>query len=170
MEGKVEKLSNDRPPTPAPRMRATIFHPLFSVIFLIVLCGFLFFYRLADRDLWSSHEGRAAQDAQTILREHRWGLPGLFDGKVELQKPPLYYWLVAGLAALGNGQVDAFSVRLPAAGAALGCVLLLFGLGIHQHRRLAGTVAAAMLATAIHYTWLARTGRIDMPLTFAVAV
>src|SRR5438552_18496243 len=93
----------------------------------VLVCGaFLFFYRLADRDLWSSHEGRAAQDAQTVLSEHQWGLPRLFDGKIELQKPPLYYWLVAGIAALRGGQVDAWSVRLPAAGAALGTVLLLF--------------------------------------------
>ena len=36
-----------------------------SALGLIVLSGFLFFYRLCDRDLWSSHEGRAAQDAET---------------------------------------------------------------------------------------------------------
>src|SRR5262249_2971359 len=116
------------------------------------------------------HEGRAAQDAQTLLSDHHWGLPRLFDGKVELQKPPLYYWLVAGIAALRGGQVDAWSVRLPAAGAGLGSVLLLFGLGLWRGRALAGAMAAAMLATALHFTWLARTGRIDMPLTFAIAV
>src|SRR5713226_9246866 len=36
------------------------------IIFSLLLLGltfFLFFYRLGDRDLWSSHEGRAAQDA-----------------------------------------------------------------------------------------------------------
>src|SRR5947209_13051271 len=139
-----------------------------SPCLLLVLCWFLFFYRLADRDLWSSHEGRAAQDAQTVLSEHQWGLPRLFDGKIELQKPPLYYWLVAGIAALRGGQVDAWSVRLPAAGAALGTVLLLFGLGVRRGRAFAGSMAAAMLATALHFTWLARTGRIDMPLTFAI--
>jgi 4-amino-4-deoxy-L-arabinose transferase-like glycosyltransferase len=137
---------------------------------LVLLCSFLFFYRLADRDLWSSHEGRAAQDAQTILSDHRWGLPGLFDGKIELQKPPLYYWLVAAIATLRDGQVDAWSVRFPAAAAALGCVLILLGFGHGCGRGLAGTIAAAMLATALHYTWLARTGRIDMPLTFVIAV
>jgi 4-amino-4-deoxy-L-arabinose transferase-like glycosyltransferase len=137
---------------------------------LSLLCWFLFFYRIADRDLWSSHEGRAAQDAQTILSDHRWGIPRLFDGKMELQKPPLYYWLVAGTAALRGGQVDAWSVRLPAAGAAVGCVVVVFGLGLCRGRWLAGGIAASMLATALHYTWLARIGRIDMPLTFAIAL
>jgi 4-amino-4-deoxy-L-arabinose transferase-like glycosyltransferase len=65
---------------------------------LVGACGVLFFYRLADRDLWSSHEARAAMDAQTLLEGGAAALPHLFDGRAEVQKPPLYYWLVAGLA------------------------------------------------------------------------
>jgi 4-amino-4-deoxy-L-arabinose transferase-like glycosyltransferase len=140
------------------------------LVILTVLCGFLFFHRLADRDLWSSHEGRAAQDAQTILDEGAWGLPRLFDRKVELQKPPLYYWLVAGVAQLGGRPVDAWAVRLPAALAALGGVLGVYLLLWWRGRPTAGLVAALVLATAMHYTWLARVGRIDMPLTLAVGV
>src|SRR5260370_23112536 len=75
----------------------------------------------------------------------------------------------AGIAALRDGQVDAWSVRFPAAAGGLGCVLLLFGLGHGCGRGRAGTIAAVMLATGLHYTWLARTGRIDMPLTFVIA-
>src|SRR6516164_3821989 len=81
---------------------------------LLMLCGVLFFYRLADRDLWNSHEGRAAQDAQSVL-DGDWALPRQFDGQPELQKPPLYYWLVAAVARLGGGRVGAWAVRLPAA-------------------------------------------------------
>src|SRR5213080_2235739 len=82
---------------------SSILYPLSAAAVLLLLCWFLFFHRLAERDLWSSHEGRAAQDAQSILSDHHWGLPRLFDGKVELQKPPLYYWLVAGIASLRGG-------------------------------------------------------------------
>src|SRR5881227_596491 len=89
------------------------------------LCGILFFLRLGDRDLASSHEARAAQNAQRILDTGEWALPRLFDGRVEMQKPPLYYWIVALLAALNGGTVDAWCVRLPAALAACGCVFLL---------------------------------------------
>jgi 4-amino-4-deoxy-L-arabinose transferase-like glycosyltransferase len=42
-------------------------------------------------------------------------------------------------------------------------------MGFWRGRAIAGMLAAVMLATALHYTWLARTGRIDMPLSFAVA-
>ncbi len=137
------------------------------MLLLLLLCGLLFFHRLADRDLWSSHEGRAAQDAQSILDDGAWGLPRLFDRQIELQKPPLYYWLVAALGWARGGTVDAWAVRLPAALAALGTVVLVCLLGQWRGRPVAGFVAAVILATAHHFTWLARVGRIDMPLTLA---
>ena len=141
-----------------------------SALGLIVLSGFLFFYRLCDRDLWSSHEGRAAQDAETILEDGNWGLPRLFDRKyVDLQKPPLYYWLVAAVALIRGQPVDAWAVRLPSALAAAGCVFLLYWFGIHRGRSRAALLAALILATAVHFTWLARIGRIDMPLTLAIS-
>jgi 4-amino-4-deoxy-L-arabinose transferase-like glycosyltransferase len=130
----------------------------------------LFFHRLADRDLWSSHEARAAMDAQSILDGDDWALPHLYDGRAELQKPPLYYWLVAGIAWLRGGDVDAWAVRLPAALAALGCVGVLTLLGWERGRPIAVLLAGTILATAVHFTWLARIGRIDMPLTLAVAI
>jgi 4-amino-4-deoxy-L-arabinose transferase-like glycosyltransferase len=138
---------------------------------VLAACGFLFFWRLADRDLWSSHEARAGMDAQTRIADGAWGLPRLFDGRAELQKPPLYYWLVAILARLRGGEVDAWAVRLPAALAALGSVLAVAAfLVLGRRRRVAGLMAAAVLATAIHFVWLARIGRIDMPLTLTVTV
>jgi 4-amino-4-deoxy-L-arabinose transferase-like glycosyltransferase len=132
---------------------------------------FLFFHRLADRDLWSSHEARAGMDAQMILDGGVWGLPCLFDGRPELQKPPLYYWLVASLGWLRSGTVDAWAVRLPAAGTALLSVLAVFaGLAWGRRRPLTGLLAAVALATAVHFTWLAHIGRVDMPLTLSVTL
>jgi 4-amino-4-deoxy-L-arabinose transferase-like glycosyltransferase len=130
----------------------------------------LFFHRLGDRDLWSSHEARAGMDAQTVLDDGAWGLPRLFSGEPELQKPPLYYWLVAVIAFLRGGAVDAWAVRLPATAAAVLCVAGLAAFGRARGRLLAGLVAGVVLATAVHFTWLARIGRIDMPLTLTVGV
>jgi 4-amino-4-deoxy-L-arabinose transferase-like glycosyltransferase len=141
-----------------------------SFIVLALLCGPLFFYRLADRDLWSSHEARAGMDAQSLLDADAWGLPHLYDGRAELQKPPLYYWLVAAAARARGAPVDAWDVRLPATAAALGCVLGLAALGAARGRPAAGLLAGAVLATAVHFTWLARIGRVDMPLTLSVTV
>lgn len=134
------------------------------------MAWFLFFHRLADRDLWSSHEARAGQNAASILHEGCWGLPKLFDGTIEMQKPPLYYWLVALAAQWRDAPVDAWAVRLPAALSAVGGVLLVFAFLALRGRPMAGLLAAIILATALHYTWLGRTGRIDMPLTLCTAL
>jgi 4-amino-4-deoxy-L-arabinose transferase-like glycosyltransferase len=140
-----------------------------ALLGLLAACGLLFFHRLADRDLWSSHEARAGMDAQTVLDGGRPGLPHLFDGRPDLQKPPLYYWLVAGLAWLRGTEVDALAVRLPAAMSALACVLAVWlGLGVLRRRPAAALACGTVLATAAHFVWLARIGRIDMPLTLTV--
>src|SRR5438477_11939655 len=96
---------------------------LCSSVFVCGSCYLLFFDRLGERDLWASHEARAAQDAQTVLDTGDWVVPRLFDGQPELQKPPLYYWLVAGCAWLRGGPVDALAERLPAPPAGAAAVL-----------------------------------------------
>ena len=141
-----------------------------QLLFLILFAGILFFLNLDNRDLVSSHEARAAQNGQMIVSDGYWGLPRLFDGHLELQKPPMVYWLVALLATAFGGQVDAWAVRLPAALSALGCVLFVYYLGRRLQRPRAGFLAALILASFVHFTWLARIGRIDMPLTFAVTL
>jgi 4-amino-4-deoxy-L-arabinose transferase-like glycosyltransferase len=137
---------------------------------LLLIGGVLFLYGLGDRDLNSSHEARAAQNAQMVLSGGHWLLPRLFDGHLELQKPPLYYWLVALLGLAGGGQVGPWVVRLPAALSALGCVLFVHLICCRRGRPLAGFFAGLVLATCLHFTWLARVGRIDMPLTLATTV
>src|SRR5438034_2327677 len=153
-----------------PQQPVPIQPPRAYLLILRVLSGFLFLYRLGDRDLGSSHEARAAQNAQMIVSEGDWALPRLFNQRVELQKPPLYYWLVALIAWARGVAVDALAVRLPAALAGVGCVWLVGFLGVRCGRSRVGIVAALMLATSIHFTWLARVGRVDMPLTFTVAL
>ena len=144
---------------------------LLCVLALCSLClcsSLLFFYRLGDRDLWASHEARAAQNAQRILDDGDWLLPRLYDDQVELQKPPLYYWLAAAAGALRGKNVDALAVRLPAAVAGLATAVVVFVFFARRGRPLAGLFAALCLETAQHFTWISRTGRIDVPLTLAV--
>jgi len=151
-------------------LRADWIRSICSVFFVSAVVYCLFFHRLADRNLWSSHEARAAMDAQTMLDDGGWGLPHLYDGRAELQKPPLYYWLVALIARARGGIVDAWAVRLPATLSAVGCIAVVFWLAWRRGRIVAGMIAATVLATAIHFTWLGRVGRIDMPLTLAISL
>jgi len=137
---------------------------------LLILAGLLPFWRLGDRDLWSSHEARAASNARSLLEPGNNGLPRGETGAFELQKPPLFYWLVAGIA-FWRGGVDELAVRLPSALAAVVTLLaLVLGIGLGLGRPLAAVLAGLILATGIHFPWLARIGRIDMPLTAAVSL
>ncbi|HJZ55414.1 MAG TPA: hypothetical protein VKE74_10670, partial [Gemmataceae bacterium] len=82
---------------------------------LSLLVSFLFIGRLGHRELFSSHEARAAQNAQRMLDTGEFGLPVLFDGQTDLQKPPGFYWLVAAAGWANGGEVEAWVARLPAA-------------------------------------------------------
>ncbi len=137
------------------------------LLFLTALCLLLFTQGIVTRSLWASHEARAAQDAQTMLDTGDWLLPRLFDGTAELQKPAGFYWLVAAVGGL-RGGVDEIAVRLPAVLAGLFVVLAVWWWLCRQGRPVAGLVAGACLASAVHFTGTARIGRIDVPLTAAV--
>jgi len=135
-----------------------------------LLIGLLFFAQLGHRDLYSSHEARAAQNAQRMLDTGEWGLLVLFDGRADLQKPPAYYWAVAALGRLNGGVVTEWVARFPSALAGLVCVLLVYASLRADRRPKAATIAAIGLATANHFTGISRTARIDVPLACAVFV
>jgi 4-amino-4-deoxy-L-arabinose transferase-like glycosyltransferase len=157
------------------RIRSFILHPSSFILdflhpssfILVSLCGLLFFKGIASREMWASHEARAAQNAQRLLDDGNWLLPRLYDGQVELQKPPGFYWLVAVVGWV-RGGVDEWAVRLPAAIAGTLTVFLVWGHLRARGRPVAAFVAAAALAGAVHFTGTARIGRIDVPLACVV--
>src|SRR5262245_27150697 len=163
------------------RMRVARFVPSFILhpssfvlpnaapLILLLICLSLFFQGIGSRELWASHEARAAQNAQRMLDDSDWLLPRLYDGQPELQKPAGFYWLVA-LTGWLRGGVDAWAVRLPAAIAGALTVLMVWWHLRQRGRPVAAFVAAALLAGAVHFTGTARIGRIDVPLACAVAV
>ncbi len=148
------------------RLAANGLTPLFLVFALVAL----FFFQLGARDLVSSHEARAAQNAQRMLDTGDWGLPTLFDEQRDLQKPPGFYWLVAAVGCLNGGHVSPWVTRFPAAASAIAAVLLLYGFLRREGYATGALVAAVALATGNHFVAIGRTARIDVPLTCAVAV
>jgi 4-amino-4-deoxy-L-arabinose transferase-like glycosyltransferase len=147
--------------------RQTEYWPLIGVQFCATC---LLFLQLGNHDLWASHEARAAQDAQYFLDTHHWGLLRLVDGTPEYQKPPLFYWLVAGVAALRGGQVDDVAVRLPAAVAGWLTVAAIMAFLLNRGRPRAAWIAGLALTTTHHFVSISRTGRIDVPLTCALTL
>jgi 4-amino-4-deoxy-L-arabinose transferase-like glycosyltransferase len=152
----------------SPRSRLRFSQHLQIPLILSLLCLFLFFQGIASRDLWASHEARAAQNAQSILLNGDWLMPRLFDGQIEMQKPPGYYWLAAIFGKLNGNVVNEWVVRLPAALAGWLTVLLLALYLQRRGRPIAALLAGSILATAVHYTGTSRIARIDVPLTCAV--
>lgn len=139
-------------------------------LMIAVLGTFLFGWQVGQRGLWSAHEGRAAQNAQGMLDSGNWLMPTLYTGEPDYDKPPLYYWMVALTTSLGGETVSPFAVRLPALVAAVVGLLLVYWLGRCFWDERAGLLAAVILATSTRYAWLARVGRVDMPLTlFCIA-
>lgn len=129
----------------------------------------LLFAGLGQRDLTSSHEARAAQNAARMVQTGEWLLPRLFDDRPDYQKPPLYYWLVAGLG-WACGAVDAWTVRAPAALAGLALVGLVWWHFQQQNRPTAALLGACALMTMVGFVSWGRVGRIDMPLTLGIAL
>ena len=139
-----------------------------GVVALAVLY-LLFCHRLAGRDLWSSHEARAAMNAQTILDTGELGAAASLRRHAGAAKTAAV--LLAGrglrLAAGRPGR----RLERAAAGSAGGAGVpgSAAGVGLAPGRIQTESLAATVLATALHFTWLARIGRIDMPLTLAVS-
>lgn len=139
-----------------------------TVAVIALFTAILFGWNVGDRGLWSAHEGRAAQNAASMVENHRWLLPELTTGEMDHQKPPLYYWLVGLLSELNGQSVTALTVRAPSTLSAIAGIILVYLFGRRLWGHEAGLLAATILATTTRYAWLARVGRIDMPLTVVV--
>lgn len=132
---------------------------------LVVSGFFLFGWDMSHRGIWSAHEGRAAQNASSMLQTGDWLIPRLFTDEIDVQKPPLYYWSVAAISAPRKHKVTPLTVRMPATISAIVGLILILAMGTRMWNLETGIFAAVILATTTRYAWLSRVGRIDMPLT-----
>lgn len=121
----------------------------------------------SPRDLWAPDEPRYGQVAREMLATGDWLVPHV-NGAPYAEKPPVYYWLAAGLSAPG-GRVTAVTARLAAALLAAGAVWLTARLGrrLFRDRWLAATGAAVFASSAL-VVWNAPRAALDLPLTFFV--
>jgi dolichyl-phosphate-mannose-protein mannosyltransferase len=128
-----------------------------------LLCFFVLFHKLGGAALLEPDEGRNAEVAREILVLEDWVTPH-YDFIPYLDKPMSFYWLVAG--AYGLFGVSEFSARLPSALAALGCVLLVYGLARASAGVSAGLWSGLVLLTSPAFIAFSRATIFDMALTF----
>ena len=125
----------------------------------------LFAWRLGAWPLFDPDEGRNAEVAREMLAGGDWTVPH-FNGLPYLDKPVLFFWLVAGaFRLLGVGETAA---RLPAALGAVATVALTAALGAALIGRPRALVAAVVVATAPIMLVFGRLAIFDVPLTALV--
>lgn len=134
-------------------------YPSRAVLFVLVLCGLLFFFGLNAGELYQTESLRAILAAE-FLRSGNWIVPTLY-GEPLLTKPPGAYAAIA-LTSWPIGQVSAATARLPSALAATATVLLFYAVFARRLGRQAGLLAAAMLPASV--LWLQRVPSAEIDL------
>jgi 4-amino-4-deoxy-L-arabinose transferase-like glycosyltransferase len=139
----------------------------FIVLGVLCLSAVTAFWMLPSMSL-RSHECLVSVTAREMLQNHDYIWPTM-NGIPRLQKTPLCYWIVAGVAKL-TGTVDELSVRLPSAlFAFLSAVAVLYYLSRWLSLRIA-VLSTAVWATSLAYARLSHRARPDMVMTFFIVL
>jgi hypothetical protein len=122
---------------------------------LFILAAIVLLPRLGSSTRLTYHEAFVAQGAREILSSGNWLYPTI-GGLPWLEKPPLPWWLVAGLGRC-TGMVDETVARFPSTLAAMGVI---GGIGILAARHYGAQVG--LLAGAVQATtaWTVIRGRL----------
>src|SRR5919108_6175179 len=135
-------------------------------IFLVALCGLLYFPYLNATPFFDKGEPREALAVQDIVQRGEWLFP-LKRATAIPSKPPLFHWSAA-LTAKIAGQLNEETIRFPSALYATLGVLILYLLGQKLYGRQVALLGAAILATTSIYADQALSARVDMTLCFVV--
>jgi len=138
---------------------------------IFVICGVILFsavtasWTLSERPL-NNHECFVSIAAREMLESGEWIVP-TYNGEPRLQKTPLSYWLVAGLAQI-TGQVDEFTARMPSViFAVLSVAAVMYFVNQWLSFRIA-ILSAAVWATSLGYIRYSHNARPEMALTFLI--
>jgi 4-amino-4-deoxy-L-arabinose transferase-like glycosyltransferase len=121
----------------------------------MLFAGVVLWPGLGSSGRLSYHEAFVAQGAREMLASGSWWNPTI-GGLAWLEKPPLPWWLVAGLGELCGGVTEVIA-RLPTTLAAIGLVLGVAVLGARHYGATIGLMAGAIQATT---AWVAMRGRL----------
>ncbi len=137
----------------------------------LIVCGVLLLsavsasWTLSDRPL-NNHECFVSITAREMLESGDWTRPTC-NGEPRLQKTPLSYWLVAGLAKI-TGRVDEFTTRLPSAiFGVLSVAAILYFVNQWLTFRIA-VISAGVWATSVGYIRYAHNARPEIALAFFI--
>ena len=138
-----------------------------SLGLLLFTAAVLFFGGLGRLPLLEPDEGRNAEVGREMLVSGDWITPH-FNGFVYLDKPAVYFWMVA--ASLRTFGVSEGAARLPSALMGVATLLLVWFLARRMFGDAAGLRAGIVFAACPLALALAREVIFDMTLTFFVTV
>jgi len=150
------------------RTAGKIVPPGSTLLLVAGIAGLAVFYTLgADRFVLADpDEARCALIAREMLQTGQWLAPHL-NGEPYFDKPPLYFWILAGSVRLfGENE---WALRLPSAVTMAGLVGLTAVLAWQFFGRTAALLAAATFALSAGAVIGSRVVRMDMLLAFWVA-
>jgi 4-amino-4-deoxy-L-arabinose transferase-like glycosyltransferase len=133
---------------------------------LLALTLLLMLLQTGRTPLFEPDEGRYAEIPREMLATGDFVTPRL-NGVLYFEKPPLYYWLVAGsMALLGPSE---WAVRLPGMLASAGMVLLTVAFARRRWGLRTGLLAGIVTGTSLLVFVLARIAIIDPVLSLALS-
>ncbi len=134
---------------------------------IILLSGFCFLFYFLSLDRWElrkADEIREAQVAREMVEGGDWVSLKLY-GRPYVEKPPLFYWLMALSSYLWRG-VTSFSARFPSALFGTFTVLVTFLIGKNLFDSRTGLFSGLILATSFLFARYSTRVYIDATLTF----
>lgn len=134
---------------------------------LVLAATVVFFTHLGASALWDLDEPFYAATAREMRDRGDWVVP-MYNGQLQVEKPPLGFWLmINGFALFGDNE---FAVRWWPAVLGIGTVLVTYHLGKRLFGARAGLWAGLVLATSLNFTVSARAATLDSALVFATTL
>lgn len=130
-----------------------------DVALLILVFGLIFFFDLGETALVNPDEGRYAEIPREMVASNDYVTPRL-NGVVYFEKPPLVYWMVAGLLRVFGPEE--LAIRTVPAVFALCGVVLTYLAARRLHGRTAGIASTIVLGSSLLYFALGRILLLDM--------
>jgi 4-amino-4-deoxy-L-arabinose transferase-like glycosyltransferase len=138
------------------------------VVFAVIVFAILNSSWALSKKTISNHESFVSITAREMLDSGDWIVPTC-NGEIRLQKTPLSYWLVAGIAKI-TGQVDEISARLPSAiFAILISAAILYYVNGWLGFRIAA-VSAMVWSSSLGFIRYSHIARPEMALTFFITI
>lgn len=139
---------------------------IFTILGLILLCYFVFFFNIGNYALMDVDETRYVSMARDMFNTKDF-LTLYLNGEYFFEKPPLYFWGEC-LSFVLFGHVSEFSARFPVALYGTLCTFLMYFVGKKVVSRRYGLISAAILATTMEFVMLAKFAILDIVVTTCI--